>query len=127
MNRRSVSPHVSTALLAAALTLGACASDPIPSASLATARSAITEAEAAGAMQSAPVELLSAREKLDRAQNAVSEEQYVAARRFAERAEADALLAERRARAMKAERAAQELARSNELLRREAGGGATQR
>lgn len=127
MNRRSISPHVSTAMLAVALTLGACASDPIPSASLATARSAITEAEAAGAMQSAPVELLSAREKLDRAQNAVSEEQYVAAQRFAERAEADALLAERRARAMKAERAAQELARSNELLRREAGGGATQR
>jgi hypothetical protein len=114
-------------MLAAAMTLGACASQPIPTASLATARSAITEAEAAGAMQGAPVELLSAREKLGHAQNAVSEEHYVAARRFAERAEADAILAERKTRAMKAERAAQELARSNDLLRREAGSGATMR
>jgi hypothetical protein len=122
MNRRFVSPYVSAAMVAAALTLGACASKPIPDASLATARSAITEAEAAGAMQSAPVELLAAREKLDHAQKAVREEDYVTAGRLAERAEADAILAQRKTQAMKAERAAQELARSNELLRREAGG-----
>ena len=121
--KRFASPRASVAMLAAAVALGACASEPVPTASLATARSAITEAEAAGAMQSAPVELLAAREKLDRAQHAVRQEEYVDARRLAERAEADAILAERKTRAVKAERAAQELARSNEVLRREAPGG----
>lgn len=122
MNRLSTSSRTRVAIFAAALTLVACASEPLPTASLATARSAITEAEAAGAMQSAPVELLTARDKLGRAENAVRKEEYVAAGRLAERAEADAILAERKTRAMKAERAAQEIARSNEVLRRETGG-----
>ena len=108
-------------LLGVTLALSACASnrDAVPTPALATAHTAILEAEAAGAMQATPVELLEARQKLVRAQAAVADEEYVHARRLAERAEADALLAERRTRAMKTQRAAAELARSNELLQRE--------
>jgi hypothetical protein len=74
----------------------------------------------AGAQRSAPVELLAAREKLGKADAAVREERFGQARRLAEQAEADALLADRKARAVKAQNAAEEMVRSNELLRSEA-------
>lgn len=109
-------------LLAVTLSIGACAStkEKAPTAALATARTAIAEAESAGAMQSSPATLLDARDKLQRAEAAVREERFQYARQLAERAEADALLAERRSRAARAQIAADELTRSNELLRREA-------
>ena len=109
-----------TGLLASLVFLGACATPvPPPTAELAAARAAITQAESAGAQRSAPVELLAAREKLRMADTAVREERFVDARRLAEQAEADAQLADRKARAAKAQEAADELVRSNELLRSE--------
>ena len=84
-----------------------------------TARAAITQAEAAGAGQLAPVELLAARGKLVKADAAVREEQYDQARRLAEQAAVDAQLAERKARANRARMAAAELERSNAALQRE--------
>ena len=100
--------------------LGACASAGVaPVGQLATARAAIANAEGAGALQTAPVELLAAREKLGKAEAAAREERFVDARWLAEQAEADAGLAERKARAVKAQAAAQELARSNAQLRKE--------
>lgn len=108
--------------LLAALLLGACATvEPMPATEIAAAKAAITQAESAGAQRAAPVELLAAREKLDKADAAVREERFGDARRLAEAAEADALLADRRTRAAKAQSAADELVRSNELLRIEAG------
>jgi len=108
--------------LLAALLLGACATvEPLPAAEIAAAQAAITQAESAGAQRAAPVELLAAREKLEKADVAVREERFGDARRLAEAAEADALLADRKARAAKAQSAADELVRSNELLRIEAG------
>ncbi|HSG75567.1 MAG TPA: DUF4398 domain-containing protein [Burkholderiales bacterium] len=108
--------------LLAALLLGACATvEPLPAAEIAAAQAAITQAESAGAKHAAPVELLAAREKLEKADVAVREERFGDARRLAEAAEADALLADRKARAAKAQSAADELVRSNELLRIEAG------
>lgn len=103
-----------------ALGLVACASPgKPPTAELASAQASITQAETAGAVQQAPVELLTAREKFGRAQAAVREEHFEQARRLANQAEVDAELAERKARAVKAQAAAQELARSNDLLRQE--------
>ena len=102
------------------LLLAACASPGIaPVAELATARASIAQAERAGAMEAAPVELLTAREKLGKAEAAVREGRFDSARRLAEQAEADAELAERKARAAKAQAAAAELARSNDQLRKE--------
>jgi len=100
--------------------LGACASKGVaPVAELATARASIAQAESAGATQSAPVELLAARDKLSRAEAAVRDEQFEQGRRLATLAEADAELAERKSRVAKAQSAATELQRSNDLLRKE--------
>lgn len=104
------------------LLLGACATtDTVaPSGQLASARAAISEAESAGALNAAPVELLAAREKLGKAEVASREERFRAARLLAEQSEMDAVLAERKTRAVKARTAAEEMARSNEVLRSEA-------
>jgi hypothetical protein len=108
--------------LLAAMLLGACATvDTLPAAEIAAAQAAISQAENVGAKTVAPVELLAAREKLEKADAAVREERFGDARRLAEAAEADAMLADRKSRAAKAQSAAQELVRSNELLRIEAG------
>jgi hypothetical protein len=108
--------------LLAALLLAACAAvEVLPAAEIAAAQAASTQADSAGAQRAAPVELLAAREKLEQADAAVREERFGDARRLAEAAEADAMLADRKARAAKAQSAADELVRSNELLRIEAG------
>ncbi|MBP6251556.1 MAG: DUF4398 domain-containing protein [Rubrivivax sp.] len=100
--------------------LTACASTGTPPvAELSRARTLISQAESAGALRSAPVELMAARDKLGRAEAAVREERYALARQLAEAAEADALLAERRTRAEKAQSAVAELERGNATLRQE--------
>ena len=111
-----------TAMLAlsSVLFLGACATKAVtPTAELSMARASITQAEAAGAGQLAPVELLAAREKLVRAEAAIRAEQFGEARRLSEQAAADADLAERKSRADKARRMAPELCRSNDTLQQE--------
>jgi hypothetical protein len=111
--------HIAAALSLAA-GLGACASKGVaPVAELATARASISQAESAGALDAAPVELLTARDKLGKAEAAAREERFTDARRLAAQAEADAEVAERKARAVKAQAAATALANSNELLRKE--------
>jgi multidrug resistance efflux pump len=108
--------------LSSLLFLGACASKgAAPTAELSMARASITQAEAAGAGELAPVELLAAREKLGRAESAVRAEDFSQARRLSEQAaaDADADLAERKSRADKARRMATEMGRSNDTLQRE--------
>ncbi|MDQ2778746.1 MAG: DUF4398 domain-containing protein [Pseudomonadota bacterium] len=100
--------------------LAACASPgPPPTSEMATARATIAQAESAGASQSAPVELLAARDHVSKAEAAVRVEKYEDARRLAVQAEADAEVAVSKARAKKAEMAAAEMSRSNDLLRQE--------
>lgn len=100
--------------------LTACASTGTPPvAELSRARASISQAESAGALRLAPVELMAARDKLGRAEAAVREERFAPARQLAEAAEADAVLAERKARAEKAQAAVAELERSNATLRQE--------
>lgn len=121
--RRRIPALKLTALAAATglvAVLGACASAGVaPVAELATARASIAQAESVGALVAAPVELLSARGRLGRAEAAAREENFEQARRLAALAEAEAEVAERKSRAAKAESMAAELTRSNELLRRE--------
>lgn len=108
-------------LLGATLLLGACASKgPPPEGAMASARAALTQAEAAGAGQLAPVELLAARDKVAQAEAAIRNEQYAQAHRLADEATADGVLAERKARAERARHAAVELQRSNTALQQEA-------
>lgn len=122
MNRRYTGARLRAASLIAggAALLAACASPGIaPVAEMSAAQASITQAERAGATEAAPLELMSARDKLGKAQAAVRDERFDPARRLATEAEADAQVAERKARALKAQAAADELARSDALLRSE--------
>ena len=104
-------------LLLSALLLGACATQGKPPvADLAIARTSFSQAEAAGAAQLAPVEFLTARNKLARAEAAMRDERYNDARSLTDEAAADADVAERKARAVKSANAAMELQRSNAVL-----------
>jgi hypothetical protein len=119
--RHLARPVAAILALSAVLFLGACASKgPPPVDAMATARAAITQAEAAQAGQLAPVELLAARDKLAKADAAVRAEQFPEARRLANEAQADGVLAERKARAERSRQAAVELERANAALRQEA-------
>jgi hypothetical protein len=101
--------------------LGACASKGVaPVAELSTARASVAQAESAGALQLAPVELLAARDKLGKAESAARDERFTDSRRFAEQASADAEVAERKARAAKSVRAVEELKNANVALEKEA-------
>ncbi len=115
-------PAMATAAAAALLFLSACASKgPPPTAEMATARAAITQAEASGAGQLAPVELLAARDKLVRAETALRSEQFTEARQMAEQSAAAGELAERKARAERARKAVAELEKGNATLKQEIG------
>ncbi len=119
MSKKSILSRSTLLVPAAAATLflGACATQGKPPvADLAVARTSVNQAEAAGAAQLAPVEFLNARNKLASAEAAMRDERYNDARVFTDEAAADADVAERKARAMKATNAAMELQRSNAVL-----------
>jgi hypothetical protein len=82
------------------LVLAACGGgEGLPEAELSRAQLAVERAVAARAGERAPSELARAQRELAAAREAVDEERYTEARRLAERAEADATLAEARSRA----------------------------
>jgi hypothetical protein len=97
----------------------ACASDPAPEAEVAAAQVAVDEAEEAiaPAQASGPYEL--ARDKLERARDAMEDGENLEARRLAEQALADAQLAEAQARSTVAQQNPAELRASIETLRDE--------
>jgi hypothetical protein len=99
--------------------LAACASDPAPEAELAAAAVAIDDAEEANApaQASGPYEL--ARDKLERAREAMEDGENLEARRLAEQALVDAQLAEAQARSEVARENAAELRASIETLQDE--------
>lgn len=82
---------------AAALALAACATTPPPDAQMTLATESLLQARQAGAERLAPVELGVARDKLHRATVAMIAKDHVGARRLAEQAHLDALLALERA------------------------------
>lgn len=102
----------------ASLLLAGCAGDP-PEAELAVTEQAVTAAETAGALEYAPLELKTAREKFDAAQRAEQEKNYEQAKRLAEQAEWDARVAERKAQAAKAQRTLQDAQQGVQELREE--------
>jgi Domain of unknown function (DUF4398) len=108
------------ALIACAALITACASAvPAPTEQMAAAQAAVTSATSAGAADLAPSELRTARDKLTRAQVAVTAEQHELATRLARESQADANLAEVTARSTKARKTAGELGEGNRVLREE--------
>ena len=85
-------------VIAGLVGLSACAGEPAPTAQLALAKQAVDEATRSGAAERAPQDLVTAREKLARADQAASAGQNTDARRLAEEAQADAQLAAARSR-----------------------------
>jgi hypothetical protein len=106
-------------LLAAAAAATGCASAPMPTDRIALAERAVQDAERAGAVELAPLEMRNAREKLGAAQKAASEREAEQMSRLSEQAEIDAQLAEATARAEKSARAVTELEDGLRALQRE--------
>lgn len=103
------------------LVLGACATAPMPTEQIAVTAAAVAHAEAAGAQALAPAEMSLARDKLRRAQLAVGAGAPIEARRLAQQAQVDALLAEAKAESSKSKKAADEVQAASRALREEMG------
>ncbi len=112
----------SAIVVAAALTLGACASKPPAEPAIASATASVDAARASGASELAAVELNSARSKLDRARALAQSGDTRAAMRLAEEADVEAQLARAKAGSERSRRAVAELDASLQTLREELAG-----
>lgn len=92
---------------------------PAPEKEVALATQSIVQAENSGAVEFAPMELKSARDKLNQAQLAMDREEHVGARRLADEAMVDANLAEAKARSAKSQKVVEELKESIRILQQE--------
>jgi hypothetical protein len=104
---------------AVALIIAGCASVPPPVEQMAVSKAAVNSASSAGGNEFAPVLLRSAMDKMDAADRAMTEKDYVTARQMAEQAQVDAQLAAATARSTKAQKAAGALQEDNRVLRQE--------
>lgn len=113
--------HLASAGLLVALlgSLGGCASVTIPTEQVELTRDAVSRAVSADATQYAPVEMKSAQDKLYAVERALGEKDFTGARLLAEQAEADANLAERKARALRAEQQLKSARDGIEVLKQE--------
>ena len=110
--------------LACLVGLAGCA-NTFPRVAISRAEIAIRKADAVGAAQHAPLQLHLARKKLDSAGQVLEEGDVEVARRLAEQALVDGELAEALTRAAKARQNADEVAKTVDALRSEAGSGST--
>lgn len=90
----------------ATVAITGCAGIPAPTTQLAVSTAAVADAVSAGAPEFAPLEMKTARDKLDSANLALAANDYNLARVLAEQVEVDAKFAETKARAVKAQKAA---------------------
>ncbi|MEE7625111.1 DUF4398 domain-containing protein [Methylobacter sp. Wu8] len=104
---------------AVAIFIAGCASIPAPTEQMAVSKVAVSNATSAGGNEFAPQALKSAMEKMDAAERAMTEQDYLRARQLAEQAQVDAQLAAVTARSAKAQKAAQELQEGNRVLQQE--------
>lgn len=106
-------------LLVAGALVGCSSKIPPPTQKLALSEAAINQAEAAGAVEFAPLEMRSSREKLAQAREAMTREENQKALNLAEQAEVDARLAEAKARTAKAQKTVDVLQESIQTLKKE--------
>lgn len=118
MNSFSHTRSALVSLCTLALLVG-CASGKPPEAEIARSNAAINDAVSAGANDLAPMELKAAQDKLGIVQKAMADKDFDRARMFAEQAEADAKLAETKARSAKAQKAAAAVQDDIRVLREE--------
>lgn len=117
MTHPKASLLLSSAVLA--LLIAGCASVPPPVEQMAVSKAAVDNASSAGGTELAPILLKSAMDKMDAANRAMDDKDYVIARQLAEQAQVDAQLASATARSAKAHTAAGALQEDNRVLRQE--------
>jgi hypothetical protein len=105
---------------AAMLALAACATSPVPNEKIAVAKASVQRAEQSGAQEFAPVEMSTARDKLQRAEKAAADHDAEPANMLAEQANIDAELAEATAQEHRSHKAETELEASLQALRDQA-------
>jgi hypothetical protein len=115
---RGAQPVLAPLVILCLLLLSACAGAPPPTADMAVGRAAVERADGPAAAE-APVELASARDKINRANAAFAAKDYVLARQLANEAEADATLAEAQSRVVRSGRALTEVRDGIRMLREE--------
>jgi hypothetical protein len=103
----------------AALTLGGCASAPVPNEQMAVAESAVRRANTPSTSEHAAVELQLASGKLASARQAMGMKDYGRAKQLAEQADVDAQVAELHAQSVRSRLAAQESQDAARVLREE--------
>ena len=104
---------------AAVVMIAGCASVPPPTEQIAVSKQAVSNATSAGGNEFAPAEMRAAQDKLDRAIQAMTAEDYKNAKLLAEQAQVDAQLAAAKARSAKAQKAAASVQEGSEVLRKE--------
>lgn len=114
-------PTCSTGFLLALAMSGlmGCASVPAPTKELQAAELAITNAQQDNALESAALEMSSAREKLAAARAAVEEKKMEEAARLAEQSRVEAELASAKAKEVKAKAVNEDMKNSTETLKQE--------
>jgi hypothetical protein len=99
--------------------VAACAANPVADEKIAVAKASVQRAEQAGAPESAPVVLATARNELTGAEKANAAHDMPAAAQLAEKANVDAQVAEATAQQQRAQKAAAEFDASMQALRQE--------
>lgn len=105
--------------VAAASLMTGCVTTPAPLEQMAVSRAAVSNANNTENNELAPLQLKSAKEKMQAAERAMTEKDYVLARQMAEQAQVDAQLAGAMARSAKAKKAADALQEDSSALRQE--------
>jgi hypothetical protein len=106
------------AALGALLLAAGCASEPAPREQLAVSRAAVERVSGPAAAEAAD-DVANARDKLARANAALAKKDFPLARQLAEQAEADAALADAKARSERSSEALGEVRKSLQMLRAE--------
>ena len=124
MKKASLTAAMTAALTGAALLAGmsAQAREDAPKAEIATAQQAVDQAQNAGATETAPLELKTARDKLQTAQALIAKNKsrdFPQARALAEEATADAEVAQARATAARAQKSLDEVNASIRAVQQE--------
>ncbi len=104
--------------LGSSLVLAGCAGKP-PTEQYAVTQSAVNSAVSAGGTEYAAVEMKAAQDKFKQAEIAMHDKKYDEAKLLAEQAEWDARVAERKAQAMKAQKAVQDARQGVQDVREE--------
>ncbi|HEY8157802.1 MAG TPA: DUF4398 domain-containing protein [Methylobacter sp.] len=112
-------PMIRSIGVAVAIVLTGCASIPAPTGQMAVSKTAVNDAISAGSNEFAPRQLRIAMEKMNAAERAMVDEDYLRAWQLAEQVQVDAQLAALSARSAKAQKAAYTLQEDNRILQQE--------